>query len=108
MNHGVSLMTQKANARVGWFGPRLPKAKKLHFEKSCIKTMLLAFFYSRGLIHKEFVTTGQTVNANFYKDVLDHLIKRINHVRPDLRTSGDWFLQHENTPDHNAALVHQF
>ncbi len=51
----------------------------------------MPFFDSRGLICKEFVPTRQMVNANVYKDVLDHLIIRINHVHPDLHTSGDWF-----------------
>ncbi len=74
-----------------WASPWLPKAKKLCFEKLRIKTTLVAFFDSQGLIHKEFDPTRQTVNDNFYKDVLDHFIKRINRVRPDLRTSGDWF-----------------
>ncbi len=41
-----------------WVGPRSLKAKKLRFEKSCIKTILVAFFDSRGLIHKELVPTG--------------------------------------------------
>ncbi len=70
--------------------------------------MLAAFFDSRGLIQKEFVPTGQTVNANFYKDVSDPLTRRINCVCPDLHMSGDWFLQHDNTLAHNAASVHQF
>ncbi len=70
--------------------------------------MLVAFFESRGLSHQEFVPTGQTVNANFYKDVLDRLIKWINHIRPDLHSSGDWFLQCDNTATHNAASICQF
>ncbi len=60
--------------------------------------MLVAFFDSWGLIHKEYVPTGQTVNANFYKDVLDRLIKRINRICPDYSASGNWFLQHDNSP----------
>ncbi len=70
--------------------------------------MLVAFFDSRGLIHKEFVPTGQIVNANFYKVVLDRLIERINHVCPDLRESRDWFLQHNNALALNAASICQF
>ncbi len=70
--------------------------------------MLVAFFNSRGLIHKEFVPILPRVNANFYKDVLDRLIKRINCVRPDLDMSGNWFLQLDNTPAHTAASVRQF
>ncbi len=75
---------------------------------SKIKTTLVAFFDSRELAHKEFVPTGQTVNANIYKHVLDRLIKRINLVRSDLFVSGDCFLQHNNKPAHNAASVYQF
>ncbi len=51
--------------------------------------MLVAIFNSQGLIHKEFVPIEQTVNANFYKDVLNRLIKGINRVRCDLHVSGD-------------------
>ncbi len=93
---------------VTWVGPWTPKGKKLCFKKSRVKTILVAFFNSQGLIHKEFVPTGQTVNANFYKDVLDRLIKRINRVHPDLSMSGNWFLQLDNTLAHNTALVPQF
>ncbi len=85
--------------------PLVSKGKKLCFEKSRTKTMLVAFFDFHWLIHIEFVPTGQTVNANFYKDVLHRLMRRINCVCPDLRTSGDWFLQHDNAPAHNAASV---
>ncbi len=83
--------TESKHQSATWASLWSPKAKKLHFEKPRIKTILVAFFDSWGLIRKEFVSTGQTVNANFYKDVLDRLIKRINRVCPDLRAFGDWF-----------------
>ncbi len=50
----------------------------------------------------------QTVNANFYEDVLDRLIERINRICADLYTSRDRFLQHDNAPANNVALVRQF
>ncbi len=78
-----------------WVSSWSPKAHKLLFKKSRIKTMLVTFFDFQGLIHKEFVPTGQTVNANYYKDVLDRLNKRINRVRPDLHVSEDWTTQHQ-------------
>ncbi len=93
---------------VTWVGPWLPKAKKLCFEKSRIKTILVVFFDSRGVIHREFVPTGQTVNANFYKDILDRLIERINRLCFDLRASGDRFLQHDNALAYNVSSVGQF
>ncbi len=46
--------------------------------------MLSFFFDSKGVIHHEYVPEGQTVNATFYVQVLDHLCKRIAHVRPEM------------------------
>jgi hypothetical protein len=35
------------------------------------------FFGFQGVVHKEFVPEGKTVNAEFYKAVTDRLLKRI-------------------------------
>ena len=48
-----------------------------------VKVMLIAFFDHQGLIHHEFVPQGQTVNQHFYKEVLSHLIARIQRSRRD-------------------------
>ena len=54
---------------------REPEAKKkTHQEKSKIKSMLICFYDSKDIIHKEFVPTGQTVNALFYVGVLKRLV----------------------------------
>ena len=42
-----------------------------------MKTMLIVFFDSQGIVHKDFVQEGCTVNAEYYKGVLDHLISHI-------------------------------
>jgi hypothetical protein len=65
-----------------WVGETSPRLKKLKFQKSCIKTMLIIFFDSQGIVHKESVPEGKTVNAEFYKGVMDHLLKYIQWVRP--------------------------
>jgi len=59
-------------------------------------------------VHKEFVPEGKTVNAEFYKGVMDRLLKRIQRVRPAALSSRDFFLLHDNTPAHKAASVCQF
>jgi len=59
-------------------------------------------------VHKEFVPEGKTVNAEFYKGVMDRLLKRIQRVRPAALSSRDFFLLHDNTPPHKAASVCQF
>ena len=44
---------------------------------------------SRGIIHKEFVPPGQTVNQHFYLKVLEKLSKRVARVvRPGIKENG--------------------
>ena len=38
--------------------------------------MLICFFDSQGVVHKEFVPQGQTVNKQYYREVLERLRKR--------------------------------
>ena len=38
--------------------PNSRRAKKVRFQKSKVKTMLIAFFDARGVVHKEFVPEG--------------------------------------------------
>jgi len=73
-----------------------------------IKTMLIAFFDSNGLIHQDFVPQGQTVNAEFYEGVLKRLLQRIPRVRPELYRSRRWKLLHDNARPHTANRVVDF
>jgi len=70
--------------------------------------MLINFFDSEGVLHKEFVPEGNMVNAEFYKGVMDRLLKRIQRVRPAAFCSRDFSLLHDNAPAHKAASVCQF
>jgi len=69
--------------------------------------MLVIFFNWQGVIHKEFVPDGETINAVDYKGVMERLLNRIWHVRLGTCESGDWFLLH-NAPSHNMTTVNQF
>ena len=66
------------------------------------------FFDSQGIVHKEFIPEGKTVNAEFYKGVMDCLLKRIQWVRPAAFCSRDFFLLHDNAPAHKVASVCKF
>jgi hypothetical protein len=59
-------------------------------------------------VHKEFVPEGKTVNAEFYKGVMDRLLKGIQWVRPAVFCSQEFFLLHDNAPAHKTANVCQF
>ena len=66
------------------------------------------FFDWQGVIHKEFNPKGVTVNAVYYKGVMERLLNKIRRVRPGMCESGDWFLLHDNAPSYNATTVKQF
>jgi hypothetical protein len=67
--------------------------------------MLINFFDSQGVVHKEFVPEGKTVNAEFYKRVMARPLKRIHWVRPGAFCSRDFFLLHDNAPTYKAAFA---
>jgi len=70
--------------------------------------MLVIFFDWQGVIHKEFVLEGETINAVYYKGVMERLLNRIRRVRPGMCQSGDWFLLHNNAPSPNETIIKQF
>jgi len=104
MNHGFWSMTPRQNAKVG--SGTLQTPKKVRMSKSKIKSMLICFFDSHGVIHKEFVPPGQTVNQTFYREVLKRLRKRVARVQPGF--THPWMLHHNNTPCHTAVSINEF
>jgi hypothetical protein len=64
--------------------------------KSKVKTMLIVFFNAKGVVHKEFVPQGQTVNTTYYVEVLDKLRNRVVHTRNEI--TATWQLHHDNAP----------
>jgi hypothetical protein len=90
-----------------WVSPKKPKPSKVCMEKSCMKTMFV-FFDAQGVIHREFVPEGQTVNGQFYFGVMEWLLKQIRHVHPKFHNSKEWFLLHDNAPAHTACVVARF
>jgi histone-lysine N-methyltransferase SETMAR len=70
--------------------------------------MLTIFFNSQGVVFKEFVPDGKTVNTDFYKGSIDCLLKHIQRVRPTAFCSREFFLLHNNAPAHKDASVCQF
>jgi len=91
-----------------WSTSSSPGLKKARQVKSNMKTMLIAFFDTDGLVHHEFVPTGQTVNKEFYKVVLQHLRDAVHRHRPEKWHSGNWILHHDNAPAHRAVTTNEF
>ena len=70
--------------------------------------MLICFFDQKGIVHKEFVTPGQKVNAAFYVEVLKRLRENVRRKRPDKWRNNTWLLHHDNAPAHAALLTRQY
>jgi hypothetical protein len=70
--------------------------------------MLIIFFDSQGVVHKEFVPEEKTVSAGFYKGVMDRLLKHIQRVHPTTFCFQDFISLHDNAPAHKAASVCQY
>ena len=51
------------------------------------------------------VPTGQTVNKEYYVEVLREFSKRFLGKRPALFKSGHWHFHQDNAPVHNSILV---
>jgi hypothetical protein len=73
MNHDPETKQQSAD----WHMKSSPHPKQAHMSRSRIKTMIIVFSDSHGIVHKEFVPTGQTVNHAFHLDVLERLRKQV-------------------------------
>ena len=70
--------------------------------------MLITFYDSKGIVPKEFVPEGRTVNGEYYLGVLDRLWKRIGRVRPEYPAGKQLFLLHDNAPPHKTKNVNEF
>jgi len=63
---------------------------------------MLTFFDIRGIVHYEFVPTGQTVNQVYYLEVLERLHEKFRLKRPKRFANNSWILHHDNAPAHSV------
>ena len=63
------------------------------------------FFDSTGMIYMHWVPTWQTVNKEYYIEVLREFRKTFRRNRPALFKSGQRHFRQDDAPDHNSILV---
>ena len=80
--------TNKKKSRE-WTGTNSPALKKPCAQPSNTKTMLIAFFNCRGVVHKESIHRSQTVNQDAYKGVLQPLHDSIQCCCPQVVGSSE-------------------
>ena len=83
------------------------KKKKARMSRSKFKAMLIVFFDIQDIAMAEWVPSGQTVNQQYYIEVLTKLREHVRRKRPELWRNG-WILDQDNAPAHNALSVKQF
>ena len=89
-----------------WKTPNLLQPKKARQVHSNGRSTIV-FFDIQGIVHKEFIPPGQTINCKFYCEVLKRLREGIWRKHPDKWNNNNWFLHHDNAPTH-TSLVRQF
>ena len=87
-----------------WKHAGTPRSKKARQSKSSHK-LLMIFFDSTGMIYMHWVPTGQTVNKEYYVEVLREFRKRFRRKRPALFKSGQWHFHQDNALVHNSIFV---
>ena len=60
--------------------------------------MIPFFFDSTGMMYMHWVPTGQTVNKEYYVEVLREFRKRFLGKKPALFKSGQWHYHQDNAP----------
>jgi hypothetical protein len=58
-------------------GPNSPRPKKARQVKRKVKSMLIISSDIKGIVRKEFILAGQTVNSTYYCDVLWRLRENV-------------------------------
>jgi len=91
-----------------WKSPGSSRPKKARTQKSKLKMMLICFFGQEGIVHREFVPPGMTVNADFYCGVLRRLCENVWRKMPQKWRNQNLIIHHDNAPAHRSFKVSKF
>ena len=98
MKAGSTAMTQRPRDRV-------PSGSRLALPDPRRPDSKSTFFYSTGRIYMHWIPTRQTVNKEYYVEVLREFRMRFLGKRPARFKSGQWHFHQDNAPVHNSILV---
>ena len=88
-----------------WKEAGSPRPKNPRQGKSTHKLLVIPFFDSTDMIYMHWVPAGQTVNKEYYVEVLREFRKRFRRKRSALFELGLWHFHQDNEPVPNFILV---
>jgi hypothetical protein len=71
-------------------GDETSRPKKAQRVRSKVKVLLTVSFDYCGIVHHSYAPEGQTINKEYYLEVIRHLCDAVQCKRPDLRASCNW------------------
>ena len=80
-----------------WKQAGSPRPKKARQSKSTQKLLMIPFFLSTGMIYMLWVPPGQTVNKEYYVEVLREFRRRFIGKRPAIFKSSQWHFHQSTT-----------
>jgi len=107
MKHGYLRDLETKRKSMKWKSTSSLRPKNARMSRSKFKDMLIVFFDIQGTVMAEWVPSGQTVNQQYYIEVLTKLRESLRRKRPELWRNV-WILHQDNAPAHNALPVKQF
>ena len=98
-------MRQTKRQSSQWKYAGFSRRKKARQSKSTYKHLMIPSFDSTCMVYAHWVPTGQTVNKEYYVEVLREFRRRFRRKRPVFFKSVQWHFHQNNAPVHNSILV---
>ncbi len=90
-------------------GTHADRPMKAIQNRSQRKVMVTVFFDHQGCVLVEFLPPGETVNKDYYCEILRTLKERVRRKRPELwggrHGEHQWLLHHDNASPHTSVLT---
>jgi hypothetical protein len=85
-----------------------PRPKKAQQVRSKVKVLLTVFFDYRGIVHHSYAPEVQTINKEYYLEVIRHFRDAVWRKILDVWASCNWQLHHDNALALSSHLIQSF
>ena len=107
-NTGLPIRSWNEAAKCTMEDCQFPTTKNVPSVQIKSQNNVADFIDIRGIVHYEFVPTGQTINKVYYWKYWKGCVRKLRRKRPESFANNSWILQHDNAPAHTALSVREF